>query len=475
MTRWMIPVAMLVACGGNGPDTSDTDRTTTIDTDLPLVYAFTSRFDGEDSVSNSGQAFRNLLIADMKTHLGGVTGRIETGDIFPVDGEIDGEMEFYCDFDSSTSGDLPHLFSASPSTLQLTYNDVSSDKNLEEKIAGADEIGQHVDWNTAFIGWGEPGSTSPLALIDDWSERVDQQAVDFSNGNPPLDPDGVPVPAVYLTPEGQDLQQLLEKFLRGSIAFSQGADDYLDDDTPGKGLLADHTVAEEGKNYTALEHAWDEGFGYFGAARDYAQWTDDEIADVGTFDADGDGHIDLKTEVTWGHAVNAAKRDRGSADTAPNDFTADAWEGFARGRQLLANTDGALTDDQMTELQMWRDQAVESWEKAIASTAVHYINDVLQDMSAMDTDDYDFAGHAKHWSELKGFALSLQFNPRSPVTDGDFAALHDLLGTAPVLETAPIEDRDAYAEALLDAKDILRTSYGFDAANMGDDVGEGGW
>ena len=34
----------------------------------------------------------------------------------------------------------------------------------------------------------------------------------------------------------------------------------------------------DGKNYSALEHAWDEAFGYFGAARFYDEMSDDDCA-----------------------------------------------------------------------------------------------------------------------------------------------------------------------------------------------------
>ena len=44
-----------------------------------------------------------------------------------------------------------------------------------------------------------------------------------------------------------------------------------------------------------------------------------------------------------------------------------------------------LTDDQIAELQVYRDQAVGAWEKAISATVVHYINDVLQDMNKFGT------------------------------------------------------------------------------------------
>ena len=74
-----------------------------------------------------------------------------------------------------------------------------------------------------------------------------------------------------------------------------------------------------------------------------------------------------------------------------------------------------LTTAELDELKKHRDAAVLGWEKAIAATALHYINDVLKDMAKFGASDYSVLDHVKHWSELKGFALTLQFNPRSPV------------------------------------------------------------
>jgi hypothetical protein len=278
---------------------------------------------------------------------------------------------------------------------------------------------------------------------------------------------------VYVTPEGQDLSQLLEKFIRGAVNFSQGSDDYLDDDTEDKGLLTSHAQGDSA--YTDLEHAWDEGFGYFGAARNYGDWTDVDIADVGHMDVDGDGSIDLLTEVNWGHSINAAKRDKGAV--AATDFTQQAWDGFYGGRQLLSETAGTdLTDTQLDELRAFRDDAVAGWENGISATCVHYINDVLQDMAVMDDDStYSFANHAQHWSELKGFALGLQFNPTSPLSDEDFTHLHTLIGDAPVLGDASATDQADYADALIEARGVLMDAYGFDGANAGDGNGENGW
>ena len=134
----------------------------------------------------------------------------------------------------------------------------------------------------------------------------------------------------------------------------------------------------------------------------------------------------------------------------------------------------------MTQLKAHRDTVVMTWEKCIAATALHYINDTLQDMAKFGTDDYNFANHAKHWSELKGFALGLQFNPRSPLNEtmegmqhSYFNLLHKKIGTAPALPGA--RNVDSYKDELREARSMLAERYGFAAANVGDANGEGGW
>lgn len=436
-------------------------------------YAFASRFDGEDSVNYDGQVFRHLLIEDMKSWIGGVTGRVDSG-WFPVSGEVEAELLFYYAFDSGSGGSVPIGKITDPAALQATYNDVSTDKDLVGKMAGNDAVGQHKDWATDMVGWGAPGSTSPDGLARAWIRQIDAAAVARSNGDIPLDPTGAPLSSVYLTPEGHDLQQLLQKFITGAVAFSQGADDYLDDDLEGKGLNSDHSGPDGDSNYTALEHQWDEGFGYFGAARDYGEWSDSLTAEAGVRDSWApDGAIDLLTEASWGHSVNAAKRDLGAP--VATDLSADAWGHFLEGRRLLAESGGPLSEEQAAALRAHRDGALLAWESAIAATVIHYINDVLRDMGGFGGDAYDFAAHAKHWSELKGFALSLQFNPHSPLSDDDFAAFHALVGDAPVLPTAGEAAAADYAARLVEARALLGGAYGFDAGNLGDAEGNHGW
>ncbi|MEE2758263.1 MAG: DUF4856 domain-containing protein [Myxococcota bacterium] len=437
--------------------------------DDQAAYEFESRYvEGESSVSNSGQMARHALISAVKAHIGGLTARLDDGSFAPAAGDVRAEINNYFDCAENACEGEDTLISTDPPAKQSTFGEISGGKNLVGKIAGNDATGQHKDWITdGIVGWtgAEGAPISPEALVRAWTDMLDAQSVAYANGEAGTDPQGNAITKVFVSAEGHDLQQLIQKFLLGSLAFSQGADDYLDDDVEGKGILASNDAVVDGKTYTALEHNWDEGFGYFGAARDYADYTDDEIAGKGGrddwqkyHDTNGDGFIDLKTEYNFGHSVNAAKRDRG----ASTDMTRDAFHAFYAGRDLITTAGGALTPEQMEELKTHRDVALLAWEQAIAATVIHYINDTI---GAMEAAEYDFYNHAKYWGEMKGFALSFQFNRRSPVTPDAFARIHQVMGTAPELNA---ENFEAYKGGLLEARAILGQAYGFDEADVAD-------
>lgn len=446
--------------GGNPPADGGTN--------VPDIYEFNGRGSMQSSVAYTGQTLRHVLIEDLKTEIGNLTALIDNNMITPAQGTIVQRLDFYYELDMS-GADVAPLLSTTPAPLQTKYSEIGS-ANLTSKIAGNDDPQkQHKNWATDLKGWA--GATSPEGLVRDWFGQIEQLAIDRANGTIPMDPSGMPISKVHVTADGVDLQQIIQKFLGGAISLSQAADDYLDE-----GLDADHSMVVSGKTYTNLEHQWDEGFGYFGASRDYLLRTDAEVSSSPAFDSNGDGKIDLLTEYSYGHSQNAAKRDNGSAATAPTHFSEDAMKAFLAGRALLASTNDALSAEQKAKLVEHRDAALLAWEKAIAASAVHYINDVLGDMNKFNTAEYKFLDHAKHWSELKGFALSLQFNPHSPLTDAQFDELHQKLGDKPVLPNAANPaDIAAYKTALREARAILGTAYGFDAANLGDDNGQNGW
>ena len=451
---------------------------------VPETYTFERG--GESSVAYTGQATRQILIEDlvglMKTISDDVLNGVNLGRYSSPEAVYAFLTPLYEEGGAADpKRTIPDLVADADSTLQSTYADFN-DANLKSKLAGNDSVTDHADWNAgAFVGWetanlvvnaegdlGAPDTPESLLLAFFWtfSSQVAQGAV----GTFPIDA----ATPLYITPEGHDLSQLVEKHLLGAVTFSQGTDDYLDDDVEGKGLLAANEI--DGDNaYTTLEHQWDEAYGYWGGSRDYSAYTDEEIAasggraeyENGYHDSNGDGDIDLLGEFNFAASVNAAKRDLGSADGAPTDFTAQTDVAFRTGRALITSAHEAGEQVDLAELMAQRDIVVSGWENAYAATVIHYVNEVLADMEAIGSPDYSFADHAKHWSELKGFALSFQFNPRSPMSADDVSALHAAVGDAPqgASPVSPVDD-ETYRTQLLDARTLIGDAYDFDDTNL---------
>ncbi len=468
--------AVFAGCGDNGDGGGETAT--------PMTYTFERN--GESSVAYLGQSTRQLLIEDLVGLMQAISADVLGGQNLERYDTPEEVVSFLTPLYeqgglADPSRTIPDLLADGDSTLQSTYADFN-DANLQEKLAGNDAVTDHADWKGGdFVGWetanlvidGEGSRAAPqtpesLLLALFWTFGT--QASSAATGSFPIDA----ATPLYLTPDGLDLTQLVEKFLLGAVNFSQGTDDYLDDDVDGKGLLSANELDADNV-YTTLEHQWDEAYGYWGGARDYSEYTDEEIAgsggrpdfENGYYDTNGDGLIDLLSELNFGASVNAAKRDLGSAPEAPTDFTGEADLAFRAGRALITTAYQAGTEVDLSALKIQRDTAVLAWEKAYAATAIHYINEVLGDMDAIGGDDYSFADHAKHWSELKGFALGFQFNPRSPMGDEDFAALHAAVGEAPggASPSDPVNDQ-VYRAQLLDARNRIGEVYGFDQANI---------
>jgi len=482
-----------------GDETGGDDGPVTCEPTEPTVteltgYYFDSHFiEGESAVSNTGQIMRQNLITELKGYIGDLKDMADSGGF--AEGDIVSGLNYYFDFDGDTSAEDSFYYSPDLA-IQETWGEIST-KNLKGKLAGNDSKTDHRPWSDStdeetgevtiseFYGWDADGVNSPESLVTHWFGEIEAQVLLYQEA---VAGDSILDHPPYLTEDGVDRKQLIQKFLTGAVTFSQGADDYLSNDVDGKGLLASTDCATEDddvtcKKYSSIGHAWDEGFGYFGGARNYGE-LDAAAIKANDNDANGDGCIDLITEYNWGGSVNAAKRDLGSADVVDADdaslatnFVGDAWTGFEGGRAIIdaALVDGGpLTEDEMTELLTHRDLAISSWEKAIAATVVHYINDVRADIdscSAEGEDGFNFADFAKHWGEAKGFALWFQFNPASPLLadadeDGveDFQALHQLLGMSGPLWTSCDEASEAWYGELETARTLLGAAYGFDDA-----------
>lgn len=446
--------------------------------DVLDTYSFVSSGSDESSVSYSGQTARHILIAELNNYIAsGLMTDLQNSTLTTREQVLAKLMSFYKTTDTDYDlilGEQTLTTTTTPGSKQNTLKAISSStKDLSGKIAGNDATGQHKDWSTEFVAFGAKGSASPEQLIEQLINDIADNAEVYLNGATRNDPLNNEISQIYVSSTGLDLKQLIQKILLGAVAFSQGTDDYLDSDIDGKGLRADNSELVDGKTYTNLEHQYDEGFGYFGAARDYLDYSDAEIASKGGrddwqgyHDTNGDGEIDFLSEYNFGHSTNAAKRDLGTADNAAaTDFTALAMNAFLQGRKIITDANAtALTEAQMTELLAQRDIAVANWEKSIAATAVHYINDVTADYDTWGSDSFSFSDLAKHWSELKGFVISLQFNPRSALTTETLIEVNTLIGDQPVLSNDDAVEE--YVAKLAMARGKLAQAYDFNATNV---------
>lgn len=416
------------SCGDDEPVIPEGGDTAIVsDIDLPSDYSFESRFaSGVSSVSYSGQVVRNMLVADIKSIIG------NEADAATPDGVKTDVLALYNYDDASAKTTL-----VTAGTFALVadgYSDISTGKNLSGKIS-TDLVANYGD-----------GSMNAEALVTAWLDTIDAR---IAAGHTGAD--------IYITSDLVDLNQMINKLLLGSLTYHAGTNDYL------TGLSDRDNVdpKTDGAYYTDREHGFDEAFGYFGAARDYTSFTDDDLASKngGTIykDANGDGSIDLNSEYNFGFSTNAGKRDRVETTVAP-DFTTDAFNAFLACRTAIANE---RSDE---EVDLFAEAAAQTWEKVIAATAVHYINDTKADLDAYDGDPVATKEDlAKHFGEMKGFALALAYGSSDfqLISAADLADVNDLMGDAP-----DVDDITAYKADLDEAANILRLVYNFEQDNV---------
>ena len=393
---------VLTGCDSNGSmDGGGNDGSDNIE--VPSSYAFDSRFvDGESAVAYPGQVTRNLLMADLKTLTDG------RGSSVPSKSDL---MDRY-EYDSQ---DLNILLSTDPAPNHDQYNEIATGKSLSGKATAPYSDEALIGIGEVSKGEGDGSTFSGDATADDViREYFDQIAQNYANGQE--------APNAYTTDEGVDMSQFTNKLILGAVAYSQGTDKYLDDVLN----TSDSPNSQDGDNpYSTLGHTFDEGFGYFGAPREFNAFFDDSGID-GALDRNGDGEIDLESEYTYTWADYAY--DRGSVG---GDFHTEAFNAFLKGRTAIVN------EAAESEIRSHAADAREAWEKVVAANVVHYLNSMESDVEAgisdSEIDERNNTDFNAHWAEAKLFVWTLQYNPTGVATSDalDLQSLHTTLGTAP--------------------------------------------
>ena len=267
-----------------------------------------------------------------------------------------------------------------------------------------------------IAGW--PGNLSGKAVLENMIVKASQ------------------VEKGYDAVHGFDYAQLVSKFTIGAVFYHQACDNYLDEKLAADNKPNDKPY-KDGAYYTGKEHSWDEGFGYWGAAAHGATLSprqNYDIAkkkDMAAADANGDGVVNLKSEMNYAHAYYASAFDKGGQTTYYNTIT----KAFIDGREIIRDANGAaLTDAERSDLQAHARTICSNWERVIAEAVFKYAGSVYADIEKLKANAGDakaYRAYVKHWGELKGFALSLHTGKFSLGSLG--SELDSLIGFGPVL------------------------------------------
>lgn len=305
--------------------------------DAPENYEFSR--DGSSSVAYPGQTDRLKMLGEIDSYV----GQGNSGELLSEQAMLD----MFENADGDGGGNFS--FSSDRQLKNKTFP-VDLDNNVYEDLfaqaASASENGSN----------GVPASNGVAGLI----ARADGDDI-------------------LVSANGREFTQLVEKGLMGSVFYHQIFNVYLSDDRIGPDV--DNSTVEEGANYTAKEHHFDEAFGYFGAPKDFESDWPDARADEAKY---------------WADYSNGADGSLGM-----NDILMDA---YIQGRTAIVNKDQDVLNEQV-------DILYENLELLAAATTIHYINSTLTNLSNGEQ------GEAFHTlSEAWAFANALKYSPRRKIT-----------------------------------------------------------
>ncbi|MCH2327878.1 MAG: DUF4856 domain-containing protein [Rhodobacterales bacterium] len=259
---------------------------------------------------------------------------------------------------------------------------------------------------------------------------------------------------------GYDWAQLISKYTMGAMAYNQAVDNYLDEKLSAE-KKPNNKPYKDGAHYTGKEHSWDEAFGYWGAAAHQHGFNPNKVYEIakmknqGAADKNGDGMVDLKSEYVFGPCYYAAAFDR--SGTKSTNYTNTMFDAFLDGRKLITAAAGdALSDSERSQLKAYAATIEENWEKVLAEAVFKYAGSVYKDINKMKDlsgDDLNkaYRTYAKHWGELKGFAMAMQSGKSN--LGATATKMNELIGFGPVtLNNSYVTGMDSNGNFVMDRK-----------------------
>jgi hypothetical protein len=186
---------------------------------------------------------------------------------------------------------------------------------------------------------------------------------------------------INVNAKGWEVDQTFIKGIIGGMCVDQIVNNYLDPCQLDSGTRRDDNtngILSSGKNYTDMEHKWDEGFGYL-----YGQEEDATRADLGTS--------------PLGNGTTLMKYFKKINDSNMPGIGEIVFDAFKLGRAAIVAGDYELRDAQAKIIMI-------NLSKVVGFKAVDYLEGYMDKMAAGNNAD---AIHAL--SEGYGFILSLMF------------------------------------------------------------------
>jgi hypothetical protein len=235
----------------------------------------------------------------------------------------------------------------------------------------------------------------------------------------------------YVNTKGIEINQAINKGLIGGLMADQMLNNYLGSAVLDAGTnTADNDAGTlaDGKNYTTMEHKWDEGFGYLYGADDQENPTLGADSFLNKYLSRVDGDTDFQ----------------GIATTI--------YDAFKLGRAAIVNKDYLTRDAQVDIIR-------ENVSKVIAIRAVYYLQ---QGKANLGT---DWASSFHDLSEGFGFVFSLQFT-RQPGTSSAYFSTSEVNAFITTL-TSGNGFWDLTADQLDEMSESIATRFGISVAQAG--------
>ena len=340
-----------IDCGGSNCGPCETG------VENPDSYSFERN--GESTVSFSGQTTRLLMGDEILGAFSDVTATVEQ--IQAMFAHQEGEIDF-------ENADL-NASDKSISSKTAASVDYFSSNAVDQGLIRAD-----------FNGWI---AAQVEEVFPNWNVAAEAgTAGQIADGESTR----------YISAQGLEYNQLFNKGLIGALTVDQALNNYLSPAVLDEGSNVannDAGTTEEDKNYTTMEHKWDEAYGYvYGLNANAA-----------------DPNADLGADNFLNKYIGRVEGDTDFAGIADEIFQA-----FKLGRAAIVAMDYEVRDAQAEIVK-------EKISEVIGIRAVHYLQ---QGKNALSQETPDFGGAFHDLSEGYGFIYSLQFTRKAGTSEPYF-------------------------------------------------------